>query len=973
MPASIRRIGLGIASLAFATNAYADVTGVEEIGQQADEADTLFRLGRRAYEAGNFEAALADFLASYRLSPNHNVRFNIGRCFEQLARYPEAFRYYNNVLIEETDVTAKLRLQEAVARVLPYVAVVRFRSEPPGANVYVDRRDLGVRAVAPEAFALPPGAHSFVFELPGFEPAIVLPQMFAIGTPSAVTVTLRRIVGEVSVREPEGANMTLKGASGTESCVVPCTLSVAPGTYEANLHAPGVRDVQEPLVVRANRRTEFTPKLERISSLLSVTADLRDAEVFIDAKPVGVAPLTLRITSGLHQLRVIRDGYATFEREIRVLGDEPTAVAVSLQDRPLVVGTSQRSESVQDAPASVSIIRREELLAMGYPTLAEAVRGIRGLYISDDRTYASIGVRGNSPSGQYGNRIVMMLDGHPLNDNYIWSSYAGYDARVDLEDIDRIEISRGAGAVTHGAAAMYAVINLITRGRAEKDHLEASISTPESGAIRARAAAYSHWGKRSGMWASASIMNATGATFVYPEIAQLVATGERSAVNERTRTGEARGIDGWNAASLGGRIWVGDFTAQWFATSRSKQLPTGVGGTLFGASETRYGDTRGLLEARYEPRVGKNLRALVRGSLDFYDFNSTLTYAIGKPPTTENYRGRWAGAELRLTYNNRDGLSATAGIESTFHVRAAQRGQSDSQVYLLRNDPFLHVSGYASVSANLLSSLRVTAGVRASYYSLNSDAGADEILNPRVSFTWSPDPTTSAKLIFYKSFRPPSVYELHYVAPGQSAPLGLRSDQLYAAEAEITRTLGKVVIVGDVFMWSQARPIELQQTSAESRSYANAAENLLTGGIELEARRDFGLGRSVAATYSYQKSWYTGSNDRTPRNSLSHLASIKASYPLVAESLLLSSRLSIEGPRADKNDRPTDPEQASTSTTAYWDIVASGRIDGGWLRYAAGIYNIADVRGVTVPSNEYVQPTLPSTGRSLLLSVTVTR
>ena len=42
--------------------------------------------------------------------------------------------------------------------------------------------------------------------------------------------------------------------------------------------------------------------------------------------------------------------------------------------------------SVDDAPASVSIISSQELRAMGYPTIAEAVRGIRGIYLSDDRS-----------------------------------------------------------------------------------------------------------------------------------------------------------------------------------------------------------------------------------------------------------------------------------------------------------------------------------------------------------------------------------------------------------------------------------------------------------------------------------------------------------------------------------------------------------------------------------------------------------
>lgn len=47
-----------------------------------------------------------------------------------------------------------------------------------------------------------------------------------------------------------------------------------------------------------------------------------------------------------------------------------------------VSAASRTTESVEDAPASVSIISQQELRAMGYPTIAEAVRGIRGLSTS---------------------------------------------------------------------------------------------------------------------------------------------------------------------------------------------------------------------------------------------------------------------------------------------------------------------------------------------------------------------------------------------------------------------------------------------------------------------------------------------------------------------------------------------------------------------------------------------------------------
>ena len=67
------------------------------------------------------------------------------------------------------------------------------------------------------------------------------------------------------------------------------------------------------------------------------------------------------------------------------------------------------------------------------------MRGIRGLYLSDDRSYETVGVRGFSRPGDYGNRVLVLIDGHPTNDNWVNSSYIGYDGRTDLEDVERID------------------------------------------------------------------------------------------------------------------------------------------------------------------------------------------------------------------------------------------------------------------------------------------------------------------------------------------------------------------------------------------------------------------------------------------------------------------------------------------------------------------------------------------------------
>jgi len=65
---------------------------------------------------------------------------------------------------------------------------------------------------------------------------------------------------------------------------------------------------------------------------------------------------------------------------------------------------------------------------MRYPTLAEAFRGVRGVYLSDDRGYQALGFRGFGRPGSYGNRVLITLDGMPLNGDWYgrptWASTA---------------------------------------------------------------------------------------------------------------------------------------------------------------------------------------------------------------------------------------------------------------------------------------------------------------------------------------------------------------------------------------------------------------------------------------------------------------------------------------------------------------------------------------------------------------------
>ena len=71
------------------------------------------------------------------------------------------------------------------------------------------------------------------------------------------------------------------------------------------------------------------------------------------------------------------------------------------------------------------------------------LRSVRGFYTAYDRDYTYLGVRGFLRSGDYNSRILLMVNGHRLNDKVYDSAQIGTEFPLDLNLIDHIEIVRG--------------------------------------------------------------------------------------------------------------------------------------------------------------------------------------------------------------------------------------------------------------------------------------------------------------------------------------------------------------------------------------------------------------------------------------------------------------------------------------------------------------------------------------------------
>ena len=150
------------------------------------------------------------------------------------------------------------------------------------------------------------------------------------------------------------------------------------------------------------------------------------------------------------------------------LGAQEPAVSVaeisldSLLNLP-VSSASRYAQTTKEAAASVTIISSEEIASFGYRTLFEVLTTVRGFYGSNDRNYSYLGLRGFSRPTDYNNRILLMLDGHVVNENHFAAFYPGLALGLQMEDVERIEVVRGPSSSVYGASAVLGIINVITR------------------------------------------------------------------------------------------------------------------------------------------------------------------------------------------------------------------------------------------------------------------------------------------------------------------------------------------------------------------------------------------------------------------------------------------------------------------------------------------------------------------------------
>lgn len=127
-----------------------------------------------------------------------------------------------------------------------------------------------------------------------------------------------------------------------------------------------------------------------------------------------------------------------------------------------VVTASGYEQDMKTAPASISIIPKEEILTRPIRDIGDAVQDVPGVYVEQDKTgQNSISMRGLSST-----YTLILIDGKRQNTTrgFVQNGLGNQTSFMPPPSmIERIEVIRGPASTIYGSDAMGGVINIITK------------------------------------------------------------------------------------------------------------------------------------------------------------------------------------------------------------------------------------------------------------------------------------------------------------------------------------------------------------------------------------------------------------------------------------------------------------------------------------------------------------------------------
>jgi outer membrane receptor for ferrienterochelin and colicins len=620
---------------------------------------------------------------------------------------------------------------------------------------------------------------------------------------------------------------------------------------------------------------------------------------------------------------------------------------------PEVVTASKFEQKATAAPADATVITSDEIKKYGWRTLGDLLSSVPGFYISYDHDYEYVGVSGVNP-GDANNRILLLVNGHRINNDLNDSAQVDTSFILDLDLIDRVEIIRGPGSVLYGNNAFFAVINVITRQGKDIQGVEASGTYGSYDEGSGRVTVGGQFTNSLQFLLSGTIYNNNGIDDLhYPEPAFQPYNG-----------GTAHHMDADNFQSFFGSVGYRDLTLEGGYINRDKVNPTAVEGASFNNPALQTIDDRSYVTLKYSHSFAGGWDVL--GDVYYDQSDNEFDYPAGttffSPETfLEEIKetGQWAGTEWQVNKKILDKDTITFGGEyrNDFEQNLSlyENGVSAGPP-LETNRQNYAIFGQADVA--ILDSLHLEAGVRYDEYGTYTPDWS-----PRAAVIYNPWQQSTFKFIYGTAFRDPNIFELALAPAPNIKPEKISSYQLIY-EQGINRFLRSSV------MGYYNRMDDLIGLNS-SGVYGNL--NAETLGLEpaVEAKWNH---VSARLSYSLQRSQNRDTGIGLP-DSPENMVKLNLSAPLYEDKLFAGLEVQYTSQTKTEIYNPfvTPAIQAGPNCPGYTTVnftLISHDLFIKNLELSAGVYNLFNTKYNQPSSDFHLQPYIPQDGINFRLKAT---
>ena len=122
--------------------------------------------------------------------------------------------------------------------------------------------------------------------------------------------------------------------------------------------------------------------------------------------------------------------------------------------------SSTEAVNIFNTPSNVTLIDRETILRYEYQTVAEAIRSVAGIEVLQSNIDRNITTSRGVLQNYYTNKVLIMINGIST-----WQPIYGSGVidRIDINDVERIEILKGPASVLYGTNAYTGVVNIVLK------------------------------------------------------------------------------------------------------------------------------------------------------------------------------------------------------------------------------------------------------------------------------------------------------------------------------------------------------------------------------------------------------------------------------------------------------------------------------------------------------------------------------